>query len=62
MTTAVTSNVSFAGSTATVSKAGVYRLSYCIMTASNLLASSRLLINGSQLDSATISPILSLDT
>ena len=61
MTTLVASNVTFAGTSATIAHAGVYRLSYCIMTSSNLLASSRLLINGSQLDSATISPIISRD-
>jgi hypothetical protein len=45
-----------------VTNTGAYRLSYCIMTSSSLLASSRLLVNGAQFDAATISPNQSRDT
>ena len=56
------SGVSFSGVTATVTSAGVYKVSYCVEAASNSLASSRIVINGSQIDALTISPVSSRST
>ena len=62
MSTVASSGVTFSGSTATVASACTYRLSYCVRTTSALLASTRLVINGSQLNASTISPAASRDT
>lgn len=56
LSTTAANGVTFAGTTATVTSAGTYRLSYCLRTTAAVLASTRLVVNGAQLTSSTISP------
>ena len=62
LTINVASNVTYAGTTATVVSAGSYRLHYCVRASAASFASARLLVNGVQLGPSTITPLSSTDT
>ena len=57
--TSVAFNTSIGGAVVTLATAGTYRFHYCIRTTANLLASSRLVINGTAINASIISPVLS---
>ncbi|MEZ5417427.1 MAG: hypothetical protein R2708_08790 [Vicinamibacterales bacterium] len=45
-----------------LSESGTYRLAYCVRTTAQLLASSRLTVNGSQLNGSELIPSVATDT